>query len=91
MTMNDAFDIPAGVIARKVGDEVVILELGKGTYFGLDPVGARIWELLGEGRTLAHICDTMLGEYDVTRETMERDVVSRVVTLRQENLGAARR
>ena len=37
----------------QVGDETVILDLASGTYFGLDPVGARIWALMGEGKTLA--------------------------------------
>ena len=34
--------IPAQVMSRQVGDETVILDLGSGMYFGLDPVGARI-------------------------------------------------
>jgi hypothetical protein len=62
-------------MARTVGDETVILDLATGTYFGLDPVGARIWELLGEGMTLAEVCDRMLEEYEVAREELERDTL----------------
>jgi hypothetical protein len=74
MNLTDKVSIPAQVIARQVGDETVILDLASGTYFGLDPVGARIWQLMGEGRTLAEICDALLEEYDVTREALEGDV-----------------
>lgn len=75
MNLTDKPIIPAQVMARQVGDETVILDLAGGTYYGLDPVGARIWQLMGEGKTLAEICDTMLDEYDVTREALEGDVV----------------
>jgi hypothetical protein len=49
--------------------------LASGTYFGLDPVGARMWELMGEGKTLGEVCDRMLDEYEVSRETLEGDVL----------------
>jgi len=74
MNLADKVTIPEHVMARQVGDETVILELASGTYFGLGPVGARIWELLGEGRTLAEVCESMLAEYDVSRDEIERDL-----------------
>ena len=86
MNLADKPTIPAQVMARQVGDETVILDLGSGTYFGLDPVGARIWQLIGEGKTLGEICDTMLDEYDVTREALERDVVELADKLLEQKL-----
>jgi hypothetical protein len=75
MNVTDKVTIPAQVLARKVGEETVILDLASGTYFGLDPVGARIWQLLTEGKTLAEVCAAMLEEYEVTRDDIERDVL----------------
>lgn len=75
MNLTDKVTIPAQVMARQVGEETVILDLASGTYFGLDPVGARVWQLMGEGKTLGEICDTMLDEYEVTRDALERDVI----------------
>ena len=86
MNLNDKVVIPPQVMARKVGEETVILDLASGTYFGLNPVGARIWELLGEGKTLAQICDTMLSEFEVTRDELERDVVDLVQQLQVRQL-----
>ena len=86
MNLTDKPTIPAQVMARQVGDETVILDLGSGTYFGLDPVGARIWQLIGEGKTLGEICDTMLDEYEVTREALQRDVVDLVDKLLEQKL-----
>jgi hypothetical protein len=75
MTLSDRVEIPSQVMTRTVGEEVVVLDLATGTYFGLDPVGARIWELMADGKTLGEICDRMLEEYDVTREELERDTL----------------
>ena len=74
MNLSDKVTIPTQVMARTVGDETVILDLASGTYYGLDPVGARMWQLMGEGLTLAAICDALLDEYEVTREALEGDI-----------------
>jgi hypothetical protein len=76
-------------MTRTVGDEVVILDLATGTYFGLDPAGARIWELMGEGKTLAEVCDRMLDEYEVSREELERDTLRLAEDLVEHGLIAA--
>jgi hypothetical protein len=76
MKLSDRIVVPAQVMARQVGEETIILDLASGMYFGLDAVGARVWRLMGEGRTLAQICDTMRAEYAVSAEDIERDVLS---------------
>lgn len=81
MKLSDRMRIPQEVIARQVGEETVMLDLANGTYFGLDPVGARMWQLLVEGKTLAEVCDIMVDEYDVARDQIERDLLSLVENL----------
>jgi len=78
--------IPEEVMTRRVGDETVILDLATGTYFGLDRVGADMWQLMGEGRTLAEVCDAMQALYEATREQLERDVVELAEKLRAQGL-----
>lgn len=86
MNLSDTLSIPGQVMARTVGDETVILDLASGSYFGLDPVGARIWQLIGEGGTLAEICATMLDEYEVERERLEADVLRLATELAERGL-----
>ena len=76
MKLSERARVLQQVIARQVGEETVMLDLANGTYFSLDPVGARIWQLLGEGKTLAEICEVMMAEYDVAGDEIERDVLS---------------
>ena len=89
MNLTDKVILPAQVMARQVGDETVILDLTSGTYYGLDPVGARIWQLMAEGQTLVKVCEVMLAEYEVTREDIERDVLALVQTLLERKLVSA--
>ena len=86
MNLSDKVTIPAQVMAREVGDETVILDLANGSYYGLDPVGARIWQLLAKGQTLTQVCEVMLAGYEVTREDIERDVLALVQTLTERQL-----
>ena len=86
MNLNASLAVPQDVIARELGTETVILDLASGTYYGLDPVGARIWQLMAKGQTLVQVCDVMLGEYNVTREDIERDVLALAQTLLDKQL-----
>lgn len=60
-------------VDARVGDETVILHMDKGTYFGLDAVGARIWELLGKEAPLPEIVNRIADEFDAEAETVEAD------------------
>jgi len=60
-------------VESAVGDETVILHLKSGTYFGLDPMGTRIWAMLKEGVSNSDICKRLTKEFDVSREVVEAD------------------
>jgi hypothetical protein len=64
----------AGVLAREIGGEMVLLDVEAGIYFGLNEVGTRIWSLLAEGATLGEVEERLLGELEVDRETLETDL-----------------
>jgi len=61
-------------IANTVGEEMVVLHLANGTYFGLDPVGALLWETLAQGELPKDACEAILARYEVDRETVENDL-----------------
>jgi hypothetical protein len=61
-------------IESRVGEETVILHLGNDTYYGLDALGTRIWELLKAGTPLPAIRDQLAGEYGVGADQVEADM-----------------
>lgn len=86
MNLSESFVVPKHVMARHVGDETVILNLETGVYFGLDSVGAQVWQLLAAGSSLAQICDALVEKYEVTREQLEADVRRLAQELQQSSL-----
>ena len=86
MNLSDKVTIPPQVMARTVGTETVILDLASGTYFGLDPVGAHIWQLLGAGKSLAEVCAAMQQSHEVSRTDIERDVLALAEALQEQRL-----
>jgi hypothetical protein len=86
MNPIERFQIPSSVMARKVGDELVILDLASGTYFGLDAVGARIWEMAGQELKFNEICDALQSEFETTRETLQVDVTELLNSLLAQGL-----
>lgn len=59
--------------ASAVGDETVLLQVKRGTYYGLDAIGTRIWAGLNDGRRPVEICEQIAVEHDVPIETVEAD------------------
>jgi hypothetical protein len=47
-------------VSCKLDREAAILNLRNGAYNGLDPVGARIWNLLQQPRTLDELRDILI-------------------------------
>lgn len=62
-------------LASAVGGETVILGLKAGRYYGVDAVGARIWQLLQEPRRVEEIRDQVVAEYDVEPSVCEADLL----------------
>lgn len=62
------------VIDGELDDHQVMIHLERGKYFGLNPVGKRIWEIISVPKSLDEIADTLTGEYDISRETCITEV-----------------
>jgi coenzyme PQQ synthesis protein D (PqqD) len=66
--------------------EMAIVNFDNGVYYGLDPTGARIWNLLREPSTIDKLCDVLAGVFDVDRSTLESDVRAFVGDLADQGL-----
>jgi hypothetical protein len=60
---------------------MVLLDLSSETYFGLDDVGTRIWQLLQEDGHLGNVFSRVLEEFDVEPGRLEADLIGHVAQL----------
>ena len=61
--------------------EMVLLDTQSGAYFGLNPVGSRIWELASEPQMIKDIISMLMSEYSVSEEQLTEDVLNFVNSL----------
>jgi hypothetical protein len=79
MVSETVYRPASDVVTRRVGDESVIVPVRShvadlDAVITLNPVGARIWELLDGRRNLEAIAGTICEEYEVELETARADV-----------------
>ena len=67
-------------------DEVAILNLKTGVYFGLNEVGAWVWLQIQQPRTVAEIAAAVVDEFDVTPERCQIDLQNLLRELDQHQL-----
>ena len=65
-------------VSCDLAGEAAILDLKSGQYYGLNPMGARIWTLIQEPRSIAEVLNTLLNEYEVDASQCEQDVMALV-------------
>lgn len=73
-------------LSSKLGGEMAILNLQSGVYFGLNSVGARVWELIQTSKTVGAIRDAILSEFDVTADIAQRDLQNLLVQMRDHGM-----
>ncbi|MBE9038100.1 lasso peptide biosynthesis PqqD family chaperone [aff. Roholtiella sp. LEGE 12411] len=73
-------------ISSDLAGEAVILNLKSGTYYGLNAVGASIWNLIQQSRTISEIQDALLAEYEVEPEQCDRELLVILQQLEEQGL-----
>lgn len=72
--------------ATDLNGEKVMMNLDKGKYFALNPVGSRIWDIINKEINVNEIVNILLNEYDIDRETCEKSVVNYLEILKDAEL-----
>jgi hypothetical protein len=86
LSLTSQVRIPDGVLSRDLQGELVILDLKTGVYFGLDPVGTRIWHLLQEHQSLQKVLNSLVEEYEVTEAVCGDDLLGFVAKMLEKGL-----
>lgn len=75
-----------GLIFNTIDDEVVMLSIENGEYYGMDKVGSRIWNLLEEPMSFEALVEKLMEEYEVTNEKCRNESKLFLVRLIDQNL-----
>ena len=73
-------------VSSRLGEEVAILELDRGVYYGLNPSGALLWDALQKPVAVSALHASMIAEYDVDNVTAREDLLKLLEQLRAAGL-----
>jgi hypothetical protein len=76
ITLDTVVVASAEHVACQLDEEMVILSLQTGEYYGLDGVSVSVWELLQQPRTVHEVRDALLAEFDVSQEECEQQLMN---------------
>lgn len=62
-------------VGADLGEEIILLHLESGHYFGLENVGARIWRLMEKPTAVREIERVLLEEYDIEPDKCQEEVL----------------
>ena len=86
LSLNSVVVATTEQVSCQLGDESAVLNMKNDVYYGMDPVGARIWRLLQQPRTVWEVRNIILDEYDVDQLRCEQDLLDLLTNMRAEGL-----
>ena len=88
LSLESRVRMSEGVVSELFDSETVMLDLHRGVYYGLDPVGTKTWQLIREQPWLPiqKILDSLLDEYDVREDRCAQDLLNFVSVLQAQGL-----
>ena len=79
----------AQIVQETFDDEVVVVNLGAGTYYSLGNSGADIWNSALNGDNVEQIIVTLVSRYDAPRDAIENATLAFLQQLQEEELLAS--
>ena len=74
--LDQVVRVPDDVVFRELQGEAVILNLASSSYFGLDAVGTRIWQLCEAHGSLRAVWEAMQQEFDAPGDALRKDLLA---------------
>ncbi len=86
LTLDSRLRLPEQVVFTFVEQDAILLNTGTNKYFALDEVGARLWGLLSQGKSLRESHAALLEEYEVEPDRLEADLLELIGQLEENGL-----
>jgi len=86
LTRNTTVVAVSDQVSCTLEDEAVVLHLGKGVYYGLNPVGAIVWNALQQPQTVQDLVNLVTQEFEVEVDQCESDLLELLAQLQNAGL-----
>lgn len=86
LTMSSVVQRSEGVVAAPVREELVLMSVESGEYFGTSGVGAWLWERTERPVAVRDLCQGLQQVYEVEPATCDREVLRFLADLREHGM-----
>ena len=74
------------IIVQKGSSDLLLFNMDNGSYYALNEVGSRTWELCDGTHSVAQLVCILAKEYDASAEILETDILELLEDLQSKNL-----
>ncbi len=74
------------IVQSKIGEEIVMLDMESGFYFGLNSVASVIWGLLANEIGFEELIDQLMAQFEVERSLCETDTKELLDQMLEKNI-----
>lgn len=74
------------IVCSEIDGEKVMMDINSGEYFGLDSVGARVWDLIEKPIKISVLVELLMQEFDVSKDVCIEDTLEFINLLLEKNL-----
>src|ERR1700733_3460315 len=86
LSLQSTVMVTSEQVSCPLGDESAILNLKNSVYYGVNPVAASVWKLLGQPRSVGELRGGLVDEYEVEPERWEQDLLTLLRKMQAEGL-----
>ena len=86
ISLTTRLSVSNQLVTQSLDDELVMLDFGSETYFGLDEISTRAWQLIEMRGTLLGVLEELGDDYEVEQERLSADLIAFAEHLREKGL-----
>ncbi|MEY8197633.1 MAG: lasso peptide biosynthesis PqqD family chaperone [Colwellia sp.] len=86
LTLTHKLSRTSSAVASELDNEVVMMSIEQGEYYGLGQVGSQLWRLMEQPTSVQHIIEQLMAQYDVSFEQCQQDVTPFLTQLHHKGL-----
>ena len=76
LTLDTIIRRSDALLAANLGDDVVMMDVEQGAYYGLEAVAARVWALTEQPMAVGSLCERLVTEYQISPEQCRQEVLA---------------
>ena len=76
LTLQTTLSRNPEIIASEIDDEIVMMSIEAGNYYGLNAIGSALWNQLEQQDTIENIINLLVQKFDVDIDQCKNDTLS---------------